>query len=184
MDDSLLIFLGAFGLMLVLWIVVLFKRLIKCPPDKIMVIYGKIETGELYKLVHGGRAFVWPIIQEYDFLDLTPYHVDINSAMYITEDNKRVRMATTIKAAISTDPKYTMNAVERLLGCSRADITHLVEDISIGRSREVLIKMQSEEILQNLNKVITKISTETQIEFNKIGLVVLSLNISDLRLIQ
>jgi len=45
------------------------SRYRKCKSDEVLVVYGK--TGgdkKSAKLYHGGAAFVWPIIQGYEFL--------------------------------------------------------------------------------------------------------------------
>ena len=58
-------------------LMVVISRYKKCPSDKIMVIYGKVGTNKdgtqrSAKCIHGGAAFVWPVIQAYEYLDLTP----------------------------------------------------------------------------------------------------------------
>ena len=47
---------------------VVLSRYKKCPSDKIMVIYGKVGNNKdgsarSAKCIHGGAAFVWPVIQ-------------------------------------------------------------------------------------------------------------------------
>lgn len=56
------------------------SRYRKCPSDKILVIYGKVgsdKNGQARsaKCVHGGAAFIMPIIQSYQFMDLTPISI-------------------------------------------------------------------------------------------------------------
>ena len=74
--------IAVFGL-----IVAMVKRYKRCPSDKLLVIYGKTgkkDTGEACtaKVTHGGGQFVWPIIQDYQFLDLKPIAIDVNLMMY------------------------------------------------------------------------------------------------------
>lgn len=52
-----------------------------------MVIYGKLrKTGDgmnrSSKCIHGGAAFVWPFIQAYEFLDLTPISISVDLKMH------------------------------------------------------------------------------------------------------
>ena len=56
-----------------------FSRYQKCPSDRILVIYGKTSAGKSSKCLHGGAVFVWPVIQAYEFLDLTPIPIEINN---------------------------------------------------------------------------------------------------------
>ncbi len=55
----------------------LIKRYKRCPSDKILVIYGK-TGGSSAKCIHGGGAFIWPIIQDFSFLDLKPLSIEAN----------------------------------------------------------------------------------------------------------
>jgi hypothetical protein len=55
----------------------LISRYKRCPSDKILVIYGK-TGGTSAKCVHGGGAFIWPVIQDYQYLDLKPISIEAN----------------------------------------------------------------------------------------------------------
>lgn len=64
---------------LILFSVILFilSRYRRCPSDKVMVIYGKVGTNKdgtarSAKCIHGGAAFIKPIVQAYEYMDLTP----------------------------------------------------------------------------------------------------------------
>ena len=52
----------------------LISRYKRCPSDKILVIYGR-TGGTSAKCVHGGGAFIWPVIQDFAFLDLKPLSI-------------------------------------------------------------------------------------------------------------
>ena len=57
--------------MILLTVAVRYKT---CPPDKILIIYGKISpnpdgTYRSAKCVHGGASFVMPFFQKYTFMD-------------------------------------------------------------------------------------------------------------------
>ena len=58
-------------------VIVILSRYRKCPSDKILVIYGKVGSGQdgasrSSKCIHGGASFIWPVVQAYEYLDLTP----------------------------------------------------------------------------------------------------------------
>ena len=48
------------------------SRYRKCKSDEVLVVYGKTSGEKSAKLYHGGAAFVWPIIQGYEFLSMKP----------------------------------------------------------------------------------------------------------------
>lgn len=64
---------GAIILIFVVFLFSMMRRYKRCPSDKILVIYGKTGGGKSARCVHGGAAFIWPIIQDYAFLTLTTY---------------------------------------------------------------------------------------------------------------
>ncbi|HAK79050.1 MAG TPA: flotillin, partial [Runella sp.] len=64
-------------------ITALLARYKRCPSDKILVIYGRTGTNKdggtsSARCIHGGGAFVWPVIQDYAFLDLKPISIEAN----------------------------------------------------------------------------------------------------------
>ena len=70
-------FLGPAALVVIgaLILIVLFtafvRRYKRCPSDRILVVYGKVGGGQSAKCIHGGAAFIVPVIQDYQYLDLT-----------------------------------------------------------------------------------------------------------------
>ena len=51
------------------------KRYRRCPSDKILVIYGKTGRKSSARCIHGGAAFIWPVFQDYAYLDLKPISI-------------------------------------------------------------------------------------------------------------
>ena len=55
-----------------------------------MVIFGTRGTNGSAKCIHGGGAFVWPIIQDYAYLSLTPISIEANLTNALSRQNIRV----------------------------------------------------------------------------------------------
>ena len=53
------------------------NRYRRCPSNKVLVIYGKVAGGNTAKCIHGGAAFVWPLIQDHQYLDLEPIQIEV-----------------------------------------------------------------------------------------------------------
>ena len=99
----------------------LIKRYKKCPSDKVMVIYGKVGNNKdgstrSAKCIHGGAAFIWPVIQAYEFLDLTPMSISVDLENALSRQNIRINVPSRFTVGISTEPGVMQNAAERLLG--------------------------------------------------------------------
>ena len=90
MSSALILFIrGVFGLQLLmlLWAATRYKR---CPSDKILVVYGKTGKEQEMRCLHGGAAFIWPILQDFAYLDLTPFLLEISVQDFKTNENKEL----------------------------------------------------------------------------------------------
>src|SRR5690606_15477664 len=97
-------------------VVIMFAtRYKRCPSDRLLVVYGKVAGGKSANCFHGGAAFVWPVIQGYQYLDLTPLPIDIRLEGALSKQNIRVNTPSTFTVGISTEPGVMENAAERLL---------------------------------------------------------------------
>ena len=157
------------------------RRYRRCPSDKILVVYGKIGGhGLSARCHHGGAAFIWPIIQDYQFLELTPIPIEIKLAGALSAQNIRVNTPSTFTVGISTEPGVMENAAERLLGLSLAEIQELACDIIFGQMRVVIATMPIEAINADRDKLIENISNGVEVELKKIGLRLINVNIQDI----
>ena len=155
------------------------KRYKRCPSNRILVIYGKTNQGAA-RCIHGGAAFVWPLIQAYDFLDLEPFVVPIDLKNALSFENIRVTVPTTVTAAVSTTTGIMQNAAIRLLGLSSKDIQDQAQDIILGQMRAVIATMKIEEINQDRQAFLGKVNEAVSGELEKIGLSLINVNIRDI----
>jgi flotillin len=151
----------------------------RCPSDKILVIYGKTTGGRSSRCLHGGAAFVWPMIQAYRFLDLTPIPIDAGIDGAVSRENIRIDISSTFTVGISTEPGIMENAAERLLGLSLDDIQKLAQDIIFGQIRAVIASMPTQEISSDRSKLLGSISSEAEAKLREIGIRLININIKD-----
>ena len=76
METNVLILAAVLVVVVLLGIIGVLSRYRKCKSDEVLVVYGKTGGTKSAKLYHGGAAFVWPIIQGYDFLSMKPMQID------------------------------------------------------------------------------------------------------------
>lgn len=161
-------------------ITALISRYKRCPSDKILVIYGR-TGGSSAKCVHGGGAFIWPVIQDYAFLDLKPLSIDANLTNALSRQNIRVDVPCRFTIAISTEPDSMNAAAERLLGLTHGQIQELAKDILFGQLRLVIATMTIEEINSDRDKFLDNISKNVDSELKKIGLKLINVNVTDIK---
>jgi flotillin len=90
----------------------LISRYKRCPSDKILVIYGR-TGGTSAKCIHGGGAFIWPVVQDFQYLDLKPLSIDANLTNALSRQNIRVDVPCRFTIAISTESESMNTAAER-----------------------------------------------------------------------
>ena len=162
------------------------RRYRRCPSDKILVIYGKTgknASGSISsaRCVHGGAAFIWPVFQDYAFLDLKPISIECNLTNALSKQNIRVDVPCRFTVGISTEPDVMTNAAERLLGLSIDSIQNIATDILFGQLRLVIATMDIEEINADRDKFLAAVSQNVEAELRKIGLKLINVNVTDIR---
>lgn len=161
-------------------ITALVSRYKRCPSDKILVVYGR-TGGTSAKCIHGGGAFIWPVIQDFAYLDLKPISIEANLTNALSRQNIRVDVPCRFTIAISTETDSMGNAAERLLGLSPEQIQELSKDILFGQLRLVIATMTIEEINSDRDKFLDNISKNVDTELKKIGLKLINVNVTDIK---
>jgi flotillin len=120
-----------FAVLMAVFLITFFaSRYKRCPPDMILVVYGKEGEGKLVRcLVGGGGAMIWPIIQDYAYLSLTPLALEIADEEI---GPGRADGPNRFNVAISRNPEIAENAALRLLNMSPDEIAQLARDLIRG----------------------------------------------------
>lgn len=166
-------------------LLIFLTRYKKCPSDKIMVIYGRVGqdqsgTARSSRCIHGGAAFVWPVIQAYQYMDLTPLSIQVDLRNALSRQNIRIDVPSIFTVGISTEPGVMQNAAERLLGLKLVEIQDLAKDIIFGQLRLVIATMDIEEINTDRDKFLEAVSNNVESELKKIGLRLINVNVTDI----
>ncbi|WP_420461057.1 flotillin family protein [Neolewinella sp.] len=161
-----------------LWLVSRYKR---CPSDKILVVYGRTGSEASAKCYAGGGTFVWPVIQDYQYLDLTPLSIDVNLQDALSKQNIRVSVPAQFTVGISNKPHLMLAAAERLLALDRGSISGLSHDIIMGQMRLVIANMDIEELNIDRDKFVESVYRNVGEELHKIGLELINVNVTDIQ---
>jgi len=170
------------GIVIAFSLVSLFvSRYKRCPANRILVISGRVGGGESARCISGGGAFVWPVIQEAAYLDLEPIQIDIPLRDALSFENIRVAVPSVFTVAIGTESEVRTNAAIRLLGLTHEQIKGQARDIIFGQLRQVIASMRIEEINRDRDGFLHRVQASLEPELKKIGLVLLNVNITDLK---
>ena len=124
---------------------------------------------------------MWPIIEDYAYLSLTPIGIDANLTNALSKQNIRVDVPCRFTVGISTDPESMLAAAERLLGQSAQQIQELARDILFGQLRLVIATMSIEELNSDRDKFLEAITANVEVELKKIGLRLINVNVTDIK---
>lgn len=183
--DPFVILLTVIAVFLFTSVVVILSRYRKCPSDKILVVYGKVGSNKdgtyrSAKCIHGGAAFIMPVVQSYEYLDLTPMSIQVDLKNALSKQNIRIDVPSRFTVGISTETGVMQNAAERLLGLKLVEIQELAKDIIFGQLRLVIATMDIEEINTDRDKFLAAVSNNVESELKKIGLRLINVNVTDI----
>jgi flotillin len=157
-----------------------------CPTNRLLVISGATnmtnELGEVQpKVIAGGGTFVWPIIQQYNFLDLAPFTLKVALQDALSAETIRVAVPSAFTLAVGNGSPHKENAATRLVGKTEDEIKGLAAETIVGTLRQVIAVMSIQEINSNRDEFRRKIESTLVPELTKLGLALLNVNIQDLR---
>ena len=190
-DSNLPLYLGAAvvaaALVAFTLLMLIVKRYKRCPSNRVLVIYGKTGgapeegQGQAVKCLHGGASFVWPLIQDHDYLSLDPIQIEIPLRGALSMENIRVNVPSVFTVAVGTTPELMTNAAIRLLGLSTEEIKSQAQEIIFGQLRQVIASMMIQDINRDRDTFLSHVQNSVEPELRKIGLVLINVNITDIQ---
>jgi flotillin len=162
------------------FLLLLLTRYRRCSSNQILVVYGRVGGGQSSKCLHGGGAFVWPLIQNYAYLGLEPLQIEIPLSGALSAENIRVSVPSVFTVAIGTEPELMNSAAVRLLGLTRQQIVEQARDIIFGQLRQVIAGLRIDHINRDRDTFRESIKDGLEPELRKIGLVLINVNIHDI----
>jgi flotillin len=161
------------------FLILFVKQFKRCPSNRVLVIYGRTGQGAS-RTIHGGAAFVWPLIQDYAYLSLEPIQIEVPLRGALSSENIRVNVPSVFTVAIDTRPDVMQNAAVRLLGLSAPEVRKQAEEMIFGQLRQVIASMGIEEINRDRDKFLQHVQHSLEPELAKIGLQLINVNITDI----
>lgn len=153
-----------------------------------MVVFGKAgkmktEDGKTIvipsKIIQGGGAFVWPIIQDFKKMSMKPIQIKVN-VDGIDSQAIPMHLPVVLTTAISQDKLIQQNAATRFLSANPAEVERQISEILIGETRAIMATMLIEEINADRNTFLGKVRESLEQELTKVGYELTNINISEI----
>ena len=178
--ELVLIGIGLFIFVLLATIYIAVNRYKVAPSDKILVVYGRVKGKSAAACYHGGGRIVWPLIQNYGWLNLQPMTIAIDLKHALSQENIRINVPSSFTIAISTEPSIMQNAAERLLQLDASTIEKMAEEIIFGQLRLTVASLSIQEINSDREAFLSRVTENVDTELHKIGLYLINVNITDI----
>ncbi|MEZ4256651.1 MAG: SPFH domain-containing protein [Polyangiales bacterium] len=146
-----------------------------CAPSEIVIISGgkrALADGREvnYRIVRGGRAWRWPIIEQVDRMDTSLISVPMAMQGAYSEGGIPLAVHAIANVKVSSDRAVVGNAIERFLGRSREEIARNVKETLEGHLRGVIATMTPEEVNEDRLKFAERLTDEAGPDLRKLGL--------------
>jgi flotillin len=144
-------------------------------PNELLIFSGRSSTlpdGSVvgYRVVHGGMAWRWPILEKVDQMDLETMPIELHASNAYSKGGIPLSLHAIANVKVSSDPRLYNNAIERFLGRDPAEIRQVAKETLEGHLRGVVASMTPEEVNEDRLKFASELVTEAGEDFDRLGL--------------
>lgn len=163
------------------------SRVQKVGPNEVLVISGREtrnrKTGEKepYRIVKGGRAFIWPILERVDKLMLEIMTIEVTTDDVYTRQGVAITLEGVAQIKIASDDVSIRTAAERFLSKSRVEIISVAHETLAGHLRAIVGNMTVEEIYRERDTFAQNVQDVSASDFANMGLGIDTFVIKDVR---
>ncbi|MGD1900454.1 MAG: flotillin family protein [Phormidesmis sp.] len=146
-----------------------------CKPNEILIISGRKykqangrEVG--YRVIFGGRAFIIPVIERVEKLDMTTMPIPVEVSNSYAKGGTPLNIQAIANVKVSSKKSIVGNAIERFLGRNRSEIRRVVRETLEGNLRGVVANLTPEQVNEDRLNFADRIAEDVARELTKLGL--------------
>lgn len=167
------------------------SRYRKVGPNQVLVVFGRKHgfrdaiTGEHgsrgFRIVKGGGAVVWPVIETYKTLSLELMTLDITTPAVYTVQGVPMLVEGVAQIKVKGDDTSIITAAEQFLDKNQNQIAEIALHTLEGHLRAIIGTMNVEEIVTNWDQFAQRVQEVSAADLANMGLQVVSFVIKDIR---
>ena len=163
------------------------SRVRKVGPNQVLVISGRDHkdkiTGEesSFRIVKGGRAFIWPVLERVDTLSLELLTIELTIDNVYTSQGVSISVEGVAQIKIASDNVSIRTAAERFLSKNVREITTVAHETLAGHLRAIVGTLTVEEIYRERDKFAQSVQDVSATDLANMGLGIDSFVIKDVR---
>jgi flotillin len=146
-----------------------------CPPNEVLIFSGRKHrmadgTRRGFRVIFGGRAWRWPIIERASRMSLNVMEVPIAIRGAYSQGGIPLNVDAIANVKVSSDPSVVGNAIERFLGRDPNEIRRVAKETLEGHLRGVLARLTPEEVNEDRLKFAEELTRESELDLSKLGI--------------
>ncbi|MCY7390610.1 MAG: flotillin family protein, partial [Leptolyngbyaceae cyanobacterium CAN_BIN12] len=185
MFESIIALLGILGLGTGAGLFVIRNLYYICQPNEVLIFAGsshELANGRRvgYRLVKGGSSIRTPLLERALRMDLSNMIIDLKVANAYSKGGIPLKVEGVANIKIAGEEPAIHNAIERLLGKSRAEIEQMAKETLEGNLRGVLASLTPEQVNEDKIAFARSLLDEAEDDLEKLGLVLDTLQIQNI----
>ena len=167
------------------------SRYKKVGPNEVLIISGRrhsavdLVTGEKtvrnYRIVKGGGAFIWPVLERVDDLSLEIMTIDVVTPKVYTIQGVPITVDGVAQVKIRGDDISIATASEQVLSKSQDEIRNVALQTLEGHLRAILGTLTVEEVYKDRDAFAARVQDVAAGDLANMGLSIVSFTIKDIR---
>lgn len=162
-------------------------RVKKVGPNQVLIISGRGEgrrdAGQMvsrFRIVTGGRSFVWPVLERVDDLSLEILTIDITTPDVPTSQGVPVTVDGVAQVKIGSDENSIRTAAIQFLSKTQDEIEHVAHETLAGHLRAILGTLTVEQLYRDREAFAQKVQEVSGDDMASMGLEIVSFVIKDI----
>jgi flotillin len=162
-------------------------RVKKVGPNQVLIISGRGEGRDdaglmksNFRIVTGGRSFVWPVLERVDDLTLEIMTIDITTPDVPTIQGVPVTVDGVAQIKIGSDENSIRTAAIQFLSRSQEEIKHVAHETLAGHLRAILGTLTVEQLYRDREAFAQKVQEVSGDDMASMGLEIVSFVIKDI----
>lgn len=166
------------AVLVILLLMLLISSYKKVGPNQVLFITGAFLRGRV-KVIKGGGAFVWPVLQQAQVQTLDTFNIDVSVEDIMTKTQVPVDVKATALLRVGSSVDMLATAAEKILGLGSEERDEQLTEIVKGGLREVLTTLTPVEANDRgtFQEAVIKNITDT---FANLGLEITKLTITSI----
>ncbi|KAL9875149.1 flotillin-1 isoform X2 [Glossina fuscipes] len=153
---------------------------VTCGPNEALVVSGCCYMKPL--LVPGGRAFVWPCVQQVQRISLNTMTLQVESPCVYTSQGVPISVTGIAQVKVEgQNEDMLLTACEQFLDKDEDEISHIALVTLEGHQRAIMGSMTVEEIYKDRKKFSKQVFEVASSDLANMGITVVSYTIKDIR---